>query len=217
MRNVGRLHVVTDAALPGSPGHREIARMAIAGGADVVQFREKRVITTRELIEEVRALLRLACRACVKTIVNDRVDVALAGDAQGVHVGSDDFPVSVARRLLGPDRIIGASARSVEEAQEAAWAGADYLGVGDVFGTSSKPDAGPVLGIEGLRRIVAAVEIPVIAIGGIGAEHVEPILAAGAHGIAVLSAVALADDPEAVTRDLRARMEQVLAARLLSW
>jgi len=220
MRAVGRLHVLTPALEhPGGERPRdseeharaclEIARSALRGGADVLQLREKSR-STREQIAIARALVALARRSHAALIVNDRVDVAIAADAHGVHLGGNDFPVGLARRLLGPDRVIGASAQTVEMAREAAWAGADYLGVGDVFGTHSKPDAGPVVGIEGLRRIVQAVEIPVIAIGDVTADRVADVIAAGAHGVAVIRAVCAAPDPEAAVKELRERLQAAL-------
>jgi thiamine-phosphate pyrophosphorylase len=216
MREVGRLHVLTDTGLQSRFTHPEIAEMAIRGGADVIQFREK-AASTREQIVVVRRLVELARRSGAKLIVNDRIDVAIAADAHGVHLGHDDFPLTLAREWLGPDRIIGASVRSLEEAHRAAQAGADYLGAGPVRATASKADAGPVIALEELRSMVGAVEIPVIAIGGIDADSVAEIMHAGVHGIAVIRAVSHADDPAAAAAGLRAIMEQVLKERRYPW
>jgi thiamine-phosphate pyrophosphorylase len=212
MRRVGRLHVLTDVARQSRFDHAELARLALAGGADAIQFREKSG-PTRGMIEIARALAGI-CRdrgACL--IVNDRLDVALAADADGVHLGLDDFPPSLARAILGADRVIGASARTVEEAIEGMRAGADYIGAGPVYATGSKPDASPPIGAAGLRAIVRAVEIPVIAIGGVTAERVAEILAAGAHGIAVIEAVAGDPDPAAAARRLREALDAPAAGR----
>ena len=211
MRRVGRLHVLTDITRQGRHDHAELARLALAGGADAIQFREKSG-STRGMIEIARALTGI-CRergACL--IVNDRLDVALAADADGVHLGLDDFPPSLARKLLGPDRVVGASALTVEEAIAGMRAGADYIGAGPVYATGSKPDAPLPIGAEGLRAIVRAVEIPVIAIGGVTAARVPEILATGAHGIAVIEAVAGDPDPTAATRRLREALDAPAAS-----
>ncbi len=194
MRRVGRLHVLTDTTLQTRFSHEELARLAIEGGADTIQFREKRA-TTRELIRDARALADLCRRRGVALIVNDRVDVALAADAAGVHLGQDDFPIALARRLLGPDRVIGGSATTIEQAREVMRAGADYVGFGAVFATGSKQDASAPRGLDTLREICGELEIPVIAIGGIGLDRIAAVMGSGAHGVAVISAVVLAADP----------------------
>ena len=209
MREVGRLHVITDAGGQDRWSHLEIAQMALAGGADVIQLREKQA-STRAQIEIARAMVEACRRAGATLMVNDRVDVALASDAGGVHLGRDDFPVSLARELLGPDRLIGASARSIAEAETAARAGADYVGVGPAYPSGSKADTGPVLGPEGIGSIAAGVEIPVIAIGGIALETAPAILGAGVHGLAVISAVSRAEDPTAAARALREAIDRAL-------
>jgi len=201
MKSVGRLHVITDTEHQDRYDHVELARRALAGGADVIQYRAKHD-STRAMIATARAIGALCYEHDARLIVNDRLDVALAADAGGVHLGQEDFPVRLARELLGPDRLIGASAATVAEAEEAAWAGADYLGVGAVYATDRKADAGEPIGTDGLRAIAAAVEIPVIAIGGVTGERLPAILGAGAHGVAVIQAVSLAPDPEAAARAL---------------
>jgi len=209
MRNIGRLHVITDVIHQDRWSHLDVARMALEGGADVIQFREKQA-STRKQIEIARALTNLCRRAGASLIVNDRVDVALASDAHGVHLGRDDFPVSLARELLGPDRIIGASARTLAEAEAGARAGADYVGLGPVYATASKTDAGAVLGAEGVKPIVAVLELPVVAIGGIAIETAPAILAAGVHGLAVISAVSQSEEPAAAARALREAIDRAL-------
>lgn len=203
------VYVITDRRLAGDRSILDVVRAAIRGGATVIQLREKEA-TTREMVELGRALLEITRAAGIPLIVNDRVDVALAIDADGVHVGQDDMPAAIARRLIGPDKILGVSAETVEQARAAERDGADYLGVGDIYGTTTKPDAGPPIGIEGLRRIVQAVSIPVVGIGGINPDNAEPVIEAGAAGVAVVSAVMAAPDPEEATRRLR---EAVLRGR----
>jgi thiamine-phosphate pyrophosphorylase len=201
MRDFGRLHVITDTEHQDRWDHLELARLALEGGAGVIQLREKRA-ATREQIATARALAAHCRGARAVLIVNDRIDVALASDAHGVHLGRDDFPLTLAREMLGPDRILGASARTLEEARAAERAGADYVGLGPAYATASKADAGAVLGPAGLAPIIAGLEIPVVAIGGITAENAAAVLGAGAHGLAVISAVTQSEDPAAATRAL---------------
>lgn len=196
------VYVITDRRVAGERDLLAVMQAAIEGGATVVQLRDKSA-TTRELLELGRALQRLTRPAGVPLIINDRVDVALALDADGVHVGDDDMPPELARRLLGPDRLLGVSADSVEAAQRAEQAGADYLGVGDVFGTSTKPDAGAPIGLERLAAIVQAVNIPVVGVGGVTLANAPAVFQAGAAGVAVISAVLGAADPAAAARTLR--------------
>ena len=201
MKQIGRLHVLTDTVLQSRFSHLELARMAIKGGADTIQFRQK-VGATREMIEIVRQLKQLCLDSGVTLIVNDRVDVAVATDADGVHLGQDDFPLALARKLLGENRIIGGSAASLEEAQKCFAEGADYIGFGPVYPTASKADADPVTGIKLLKQTVEAISLPIIAIGGISADNTPEVIRAGARGIAVISAVCCQEDPEQATRAL---------------
>ncbi len=209
MRRVGRLHVMTDTVRQERHDHAALARLAIEGGADTIQFREKRG-TTRERIAIARELVAICRAAGVPLIVNDRVDIALAADAAGVHLGRGDFPISLARRMLGPDRIVGGSAATAEEAAEVMWAGADYVGIGPVFATASKADAGTPLGAEQLAGIAGDIEIPVLAVGGITAAEISRVFAAGAHGVAVIGAVALSEDPKAAVQSLRQAIDAAL-------
>ena len=210
MTAIGRLHVITDEQLQSRYSHAQLAAFAAGGGADVVQFREKRPCTTRELIETACAIQAAIGDAPTALLIDDRVDVAAATNA-AVHLGRDDLPPDIARRILGPDAIIGGTANSLDEAQRVAAQPVDYLGVGPVFGTTSKGDrAAPMLGLDALREIVAAVDKPVIAIGSITADNVASVLETGAHGVAVLSAVVCADDPQAATREIRATIDRAL-------
>ncbi len=180
------LYVITDRRIQKRP-NVEVVEEAIAGGASVIQLREKD-LSTREFLEEALLLRECTKRHGVLFIVNDRVDIALASGADGVHLGPEDMPLAYARRIA-PHLIIGYSCDTKEEAQAAEHLGADYLGVGTVFPTTTKGDAGPPIGLERLREIVSSVRIPVVAIGGITPENVESVLAVGVDGVAVVSAI----------------------------
>ena len=201
MKQIGRLHVLTDTVLQSRFTHQELTRLAIAGGADTIQFRQKQG-STGEMIEVARNMKRLCAEAGVTFIVNDRLDVAVAAEADGVHLGQEDFPIPMGREILGKDRIIGGSAATLEEARKCLSDGADYVGFGPVYPTSSKDDAGPVSGIEILKQVVEAISVPIIAIGGISTENTSEVLSAGAHGIAVISAVCCQENPQQATSAL---------------
>jgi thiamine-phosphate pyrophosphorylase len=205
------VYVLTDATLSHGRSHVEVAGEAIAGGADAIQLREKDA-PGRALCEIARQIRRLTGDAGVAFIVNDRVDVALAAGADGVHVGRDDLPAAEARRLIGPDRILGVSALSLEEALSAERDGADYVGFGPVFeARGTKPDAAPPLGLERLAEVCARCAVPVIAIGGIHHGNVAGVIAAGAAGVAVISAAVGARDIAAAVRDLKERARRARA------
>jgi thiamine-phosphate pyrophosphorylase len=184
----------------------ELAELAIAGGADTIQFRQKEG-ATRMMIRAAEQMQDLCKKAGVTFIINDRVDVAIASHADGVHLGRDDFPIPLARRLLGEGAIIGGSAGSMEEARQCLLEGADYIGFGPVYPTTSKEDAGPAAGISLLKQIVEAIPLPIIAIGGITADNTPPLIQTGVHGIAVISAVCCQKDPRDATRCLRSLLE----------
>ena len=195
MKKIPRLHVLTDETTQTRFSHGELARLALAGGADCVQFREKRPLTTAGLIEAARAVVE-ACRAAgAMSVINDRADIALALGAGAVHLGRHDLDAATARRILGNPAIIGGTANSYAEAARVWTTDVDYLGVGPVHGTRSKADPAPTMGLETLARIAADSPKPVIAIGGIGPRHIDGVLRAGAHGVAVLSCVAAAERP----------------------
>ncbi len=206
MKQIGQLHVLTDTVLQSSFSHLELARMAVKGGVDTIQFRQK-VGATREMIEIVRQLKQLCLDSGVTLIVNDRVDVAIATEADGVHLGKNDFPIPLARKLLGENRIIGGSAASLEEAQKCLAEGADYIGFGPVYQTASKEDAAPVTGIKLLKQTAETIPLPIIAIGGISVENTSEVMQAGAQGIAVISAVCCQESPEQATRALRQALQ----------
>lgn len=195
------LYLVTDPALTRGRSVLEIVRAAVTGSATLVQLREKDA-TTREFITKALELRKFLNDAGVPLIINDRVDVALAARADGVHLGADDMPYQMARELLGPDAIIGMSVQSVEEAVAASSVGPDYIAVSPVFATGTKPDHAPPLELGGLRDIRRRVSNRLIAIGGITAENAADVIAAGADGIAVVTALTMADDPAVAARDL---------------
>lgn len=200
MHDVG-LYVVTGEKFTRGRSLAEVVQAAIAGGAQAVQLREKEM-PLRRLLAEGAHLRDITRRAGVLFFVDDRVDVALALDADGVHLGQDDMPAAVARRLLGPEKIIGVSVHTVAEARAAQAAGADYLGVGAVYATTSKDDASAPLGLGLIKDIAAAVDLPFVGIGGINADNAAAVIAAGATGIAVISAVISAPDVTAAARRL---------------
>lgn len=207
MKQIGKLHVLTDTVLQSRFSQIELTQMAIAGGADTIQFRQKSG-STREMIEIARQLKQLCSEAGVMFILNDRVDISIAADADGVHLGQDDFPIPLARKLLGESRIIGGSAATLEQAQKCLAEGADYVGFGPVYPTTSKADAAPFTGIDLLKQVVKSIPLPIIAIGGVSTENTPEVMQAGAHGIAVISAVCCQDDPEQATRALHKALHQ---------
>ncbi|GBC93596.1 Thiamine-phosphate synthase [bacterium HR15] len=191
------LYVITDPRLGG--GHIQGARAALQGGARIIQLRDKEA-TTRQLIEYAHALRTLTREYNALLIINDRLDVALAVEADGVHLGQDDMPVLLARRVAGEELIIGVSAETVDEAIRAEVEGADYLGVGPMFTTATKPDAGMPIGPERLREIKQHVSIPVFGIGGITLGNAAQVLQAGADGLCVISAILDAPNPMETTQ-----------------
>ncbi|WCN39379.1 thiamine phosphate synthase [Aneurinibacillus uraniidurans] len=182
-----------------------IARAAIAGGVDVIQLREKKA-PLGDIIETGRKLRELCRDHGVLFIVNDRVDVALLLEADGVHVGQDDLPADETRRLVGSDMFIGVSASSMEEAQRALELGADYLGVGAIYATNSKSDAGAPVTPQLIADIRAITSVPLVGIGGITAGNCAEVMEHGADGVAVISAIVGASDPQAAAAELKRRI-----------
>lgn len=197
-----RLYLITDRDLAAGRPLEDVVAAAVRGGVTAVQLREKR-LATAAFIETAVRLKSLLAPSRVPLLINDRVDVALASGADGVHLGQSDAPPEEARRILGPDAIIGLSVENPAQAVAAANRGADYLGVGPIFPTPTKGDAGPAWGPEGLRCLRAATALPLAAIGGLNAANAAAVLAAGADGLAVVSAIMAASDPEAAARELR--------------
>ncbi|MBI1930289.1 thiamine phosphate synthase [Candidatus Poribacteria bacterium] len=207
MKKIGVLHVITDITIQSRFTHAQLAEMAIQGGADTIQFRQK-TGSTRQLIEMAEAVQSVCARHGIPLIVNDRADLALAVGAAGAHFGQDDLPVAIGRRILPPAAIIGASARTEENTLEAISAGADYIGFGPIYQTASKPDAESPKGLKGLQRICEIAKCPVIAIGGITAKTAYDVICAGTYGIAVISAVCGQPDPVAATHQLLAEIQR---------
>lgn len=195
------LYLVTDRSLSNGRSTLDVVTAAVRGGVTCVQLREKHTCT-REFISEAAAVRQFLVRRRIPLIINDRIDVALAIDADGVHLGQTDMPLSLARGLLPENMIIGISAESMEDAVEAERDGADYIGVSPVFATPTKTDTVPPLGLETLRRIRTHVNIPMVAIGGVHAGNAGAVIRHGADGVAVVSAIVAADDPEAAARHL---------------
>ncbi|MDP2577099.1 MAG: thiamine phosphate synthase [Gemmatimonadota bacterium] len=197
-----RLTVITDRQLAEPRRWLAVVGQALEGGATCIQLRDKRA-TGRELLEMARALRPLVDHHRALFLVNDRFDIALAAGAHGVHLGDDDLLVAEVRRIVSRDFLIGGSADTTEAGLAAEDAGADYLGVGSVFGTSTKKEVeGEVIGAERLASVASAVSIPVVGIGGVTAENIDQIARAGAVGAAVISAVMGADDPRRAASDL---------------
>jgi thiamine-phosphate pyrophosphorylase len=201
LRDRLRLIVVTDPDCGAERGVLEVVRAALRGGAPAIQLRMKDA-SAREMADVARAMLAETRAAGALLFINDRVDVALAVGADGAHVGQDDLPVDQARVLGPPGFLLGVSAETVELARQAQADGADYVGVGPVYATGSKADAGDAIGPERIAEVAAAVRIPVVGIGGITVGNAPAVLRAGAAGVAVISAVMRADDPAAAVHAL---------------
>ncbi|MGB8311152.1 MAG: thiamine phosphate synthase [Halobacteriota archaeon] len=202
------LYVITDPVLGCGRSHEEITRLAIDGGADVVQLRDK-TSGTRDLLRAGRRMRRVTRAADVLFIVNDRVDVALACRADGVHLGQSDLPIDVARALAPSEFTIGVSVSHAAEAVQAVQEGADYVAASPVFLTASKHDTGAGCGIAGIKQIRKAVDVPIIAVGGIGLNNVHDVLRAGADGIAVISAVVSQPNITRAAQDLKNRIVEI--------
>ena len=202
------LYAVTDRHWLGKRSLKEVVKESLDGGVTFVQLREK-TLEDDKFLEEAKELKQLCKEYNVPFVINDNVDIAIAMDADGVHVGQSDMEAGNVREKLGPDKIIGVSAQTVEQAVLAEKRGADYLGVGAVFPTGSKDDAVEV-SHETLKAICEAVSIPVIAIGGISVGNVKELAGSGIVGIAVISAIYAAEDIKKATEDLKAETARVV-------
>jgi thiamine-phosphate pyrophosphorylase len=212
-----RLNAIVDPERANGRRLADLARMVVAGGATLIQLRDK-YGSTRRMIEEARAIKAVLAGTGVPLVINDRVDVALVAKADGVHVGQDDMAAEDARRLLGPEAIIGLSIKTVALANAAPLDALDYAGVGGVYATTSKDNPNPPIGVTGLRDIVAAFrarrrDFPICGIAGIDAGNAAPVIEAGAGGVAVISALSMQDNPEGAARTLRGIVDQALALR----
>jgi thiamine-phosphate pyrophosphorylase len=216
-----RLNAIVDPERSGGRALDDLARLCAEGGATLVQLRDKES-ETRAMVARARAIKQALAPFAVAFVVNDRVDVALAAGADGVHLGQDDMAAADARRLLGPGAIIGLSIKNVGEAEAAPIELIDYVGSGGVYATLSKQQKNPPIGPEGLKRIIDVLcrrarerqkTLPVCGIAGIDAGNASAVIGAGADGVAVISALSLTPDPAAAARDLRAVVDAMLAKR----
>ena len=208
-----RFHVITDEVLQTRYTHVQLAEIALAAGAGAIQYREKRLKTTREHINCASEIETLCSQYKAMLVINDRVDVATTLSNVAVHLGEDDLPVKHARKILGKSTIIGGTANSVEQASKVASSTVDYLGVGPVFGTTSKAKSAPKLGLSRLQDICRNTEKPVIAIGNIRPENVTDVLQAGAWGFAVLSGVVCNANVSLATKEYVDALNLVLRPR----
>ncbi|MBN1466721.1 thiamine phosphate synthase [candidate division KSB1 bacterium] len=206
------IYLVTDRELSGGRDVEEIVAAAVKGGATIVQVREKHS-STREFIRLAERVKKILQPAHIPLIINDRVDVALAVDADGVHVGQQDMPYEMARALLGADKIIGLSVESVAEARAAQALNVDYLGVSPIYFTPTKMDLKRQVGLEGLREISSFSRHPLVGIGGLNAANAESVIKSGADGVAVVSAICSAENPEKATRELALIVAKAKAER----
>ena len=212
-----RLYALLDPERAGGHDLAALGRDVVAGGATLLQLRDKHG-STRRLIEETRAIKTALAGSGVPVLVNDRVDVALAAGADGVHVGQDDMPAVDARRLLGRSAVIGLSVKTIAEAQAAPLEALDYVCVGGVFVTTSKDNASAPIGVAGLKNLLAALrarapDFPIGAIAGIDETNAGEVMSGGADGVAVISALSLAPDPAGAARRLRGIVDKSLRAR----
>ena len=202
------LYLVTDRALCGGRALEDVVKQAIQGGVAWVQLREKD-LSTRAFVEEAARIKAVLAAAKVPLIINDRLDVALAVGADGVHLGQDDLPCEVARRLLGPAAIIGLSVETWADVEAAERQPVDYLGVSPIFATPTKTDTKGAWGLDGLARIKAFSRHPLVAIGGLNRGNIADVIRSGAEGIAVVSAICSAEDPMQAAADLVAVMQRL--------
>jgi thiamine-phosphate pyrophosphorylase len=200
--DVLRLYLVTDQ--PSLRGRQllDVVRAAVQGGVSCVQLREKS-LSTRDFVAQALAVKALLDPLGVPLVINDRIDVALACQAQGVHLGQSDMPVTIARQMLPPEVLIGLSVENLGDVECAAGQAVDYLGVSPIFATPTKTDTAAPWGLEGLRQVRALTDLPLVAIGGIHLTNARDVLQAGADGLAVVSAICSADDPAAAAQSFR--------------
>lgn len=200
------LYLVTDRSLSMDRDMEWIVEEAVKGGVTMVQLREKDC-STKEFIRLALRLKQKLRPYQVPLIINDRVDVALAADADGIHIGQSDMPHTMARRLLGPNKIIGLSVENMEQACEANGFDIDYIGISPVFSTATKTDIAPPFGLDGIRQVMQVSKHPAVGIGGIGIGNATAVMEAGVNGIAVVSAICSAKDPQEAAQSLKKAIE----------
>ena len=207
MKKIGKLCLITDTVIQKKYSHLQIAQMAIKGGADIIQLRDK-TLPTGKLIETAKKITMLCRKHNVLFIVNDRVDVVMASGADGVHLGKEDIPVKDARKLLGSRKIIGGTAHSLNEAKLREKEGADYVGFGHIYPTKSKYKADKAKGTKLLAEVVRKVKIPVIAIGGISLNNIDDVTDTNVHGIAVIGSVLNSPSPVNVLKEFKKKLNK---------
>ena len=206
------LYLCTDRSFMKTKTLEETVEQAVQGGCSIVQLREKDC-STKEFLEQELRIKKTTQQYNVPLIINDRIDICMAADADGVHLGQEDMPVAQARKLLGEGKIIGASAHNVEEALKAWQDGADYLGVGAIFGTNTKKNTVDT-SIETLKEICVKVPIPVVAIGGVGLSNIEKLAGSQIRGVAVVSAIMAEEDPKKAAEKLVIKVREVQNERI---
>lgn len=211
MNDILKLYLVTDRELSLGRSLEEVVSESVAGGVTIVQLREKDA-STGEFIDLATRLKNILKPLGIPLIINDRIDVALAVDADGVHIGQSDMPYALARKLLGPDKIIGLSVENMEDLMKANELDVDYVGISPVYGTPTKTDTAEPFGLEGLRKAVSLSVHPTVAIGGMNADTVGEVIAAGADGVAVVSAISSAPSPRQAAAQL---MDIIMNASVL--
>jgi thiamine-phosphate pyrophosphorylase len=204
------LIVIADPSAGGGRPLLDVVRAALRAGAPSVQLRAK-ALGGRDLSDLARLIVAEARSTGALCFVNDRLDVALVAEAHGAHLGDDDVPLAAARRFVPPEFLLGRSVDDAEEASAAVRDGADYLGLGPVFGTTSKGGLGPAIGVAGVRAVTSNLDVPVVGIGGIDVERAADVIGAGAAGVAVIGAVMGADNPGAATAELLRRVRSAAA------
>ncbi len=202
-KNITGLYLVTDTLTQDRFNHEELADMAIKGGVRIIQLRDKQ-LESGPLLQTAKRVVERCRQSGVISIINDRADIALAADADGVHLGRNDLPVDVVRTMIGSGKLIGGTASTVEEAIRVERQGADYVGFGHIFETATKKKEYPPRGVEVLKELKAAIEIPVVAIGGIREDNIGQVLETGADAVALSRAICAADNPEQAARRLSA-------------
>ena len=207
MRPDYSLYLILDPDLAAGRPLTELAEEALEGGVTMLQLRYKGK-NMREFLKLARQIRKICLPFQVPLIINDRLDIALAAGAEGAHVGQEDLPAQEARQILGPDRILGVSATCLKEAEEAERTGASYIGLGSIFPTSSKADAGRPIGAEVIAEVSRAIRIPVVAIGGIHLGNVEEVIRRGASGVAVISAIMHAQDSKEAARKMKQAIQR---------
>jgi thiamine-phosphate pyrophosphorylase len=205
IKHIPGLYAIIDTQALKGHSHIEVASQIIHGGARTIQLRDK-LLSKKKLLSIAKQLKELCAEHNVLFIVNDYLDIALAADADGLHLGQNDLPIKAARKLLPIDKILGCSTTTAEQAVTAEADGADYIAVGSIYPTTSK-EAAKVIGLDGLRQIRQAIALPLVAIGGITKDNAAEVIAAGASSVAVISAILQAESPEEAARQIMARLE----------